>query len=46
MSASPVDDLLGDLELEPERLLAFVGPTGSGKTALALEVAARVGGEL
>ena len=46
VSASPVDDLLRDLELEPERLLAFVGPTGSGKTALAMEVAARVGGEL
>lgn len=40
------DDLLRDLESDPERLLAFVGPTGSGKTALAMEVAERVGGEI
>jgi tRNA dimethylallyltransferase len=41
-----IDDLLRDLEREPERLLAFVGPTGSGKSALAMEVAARIGGEV
>lgn len=38
--------LLGELERDPERLLAFVGPTASGKSALAMAVAERVGGEI
>ncbi|HEX7604616.1 MAG TPA: tRNA (adenosine(37)-N6)-dimethylallyltransferase MiaA [Polyangiaceae bacterium] len=45
-ATTAADGLVHDLELEPERLLAFVGPTGSGKTALAMEVAERVGGEI
>jgi tRNA dimethylallyltransferase len=44
--AAPADDLLRELERDPSLLLAFVGPTGSGKTALAMDVAQRAGGEI
>jgi tRNA dimethylallyltransferase len=33
-------------ELKPARIVAIVGPTASGKSALALEVAKRYGGEI
>ncbi|MCL2449700.1 MAG: tRNA (adenosine(37)-N6)-dimethylallyltransferase MiaA [Polyangiaceae bacterium] len=44
--ASVVDAALRIAEENPGDLLAFVGPTASGKTALAIEVAERIGGEI
>jgi tRNA dimethylallyltransferase len=43
---SLVDRAVARIEEEPERLLAIVGPTASGKTDLAIGVCERVGGEV
>jgi len=43
---SAVERALAIARAEPERLLAIVGPTASGKTALAVAVAERLGGEI
>jgi tRNA dimethylallyltransferase len=45
-AASVVDRVLRLAGENPGDLLAFVGPTASGKTALAMEVAERLGGEI
>jgi tRNA dimethylallyltransferase len=44
--ASAVERAVRLVEARPETLLALVGPTASGKTALAIEVAERLGGEI
>lgn len=41
-----VDALVAKLEKNPELLLAFVGPTASGKTEIAIQVAEKIGGEI
>jgi len=43
---SPLSRALALIEEQPERLLCIVGPTATGKTDLALDVAARVNGEI
>ncbi|MGH7294500.1 MAG: tRNA (adenosine(37)-N6)-dimethylallyltransferase MiaA [Polyangiaceae bacterium] len=43
---SVVEDALRIAQAHPRDLLAIVGPTGSGKTALAASLAARIGGEV
>ena len=43
---SAVERALAIARAEPDRLLAIVGPTASGKTALAVAVAERLGGEI
>ncbi len=43
---SVVERALAIARAEPERLLAIVGPTASGKTALAVAIAERLGGEI
>lgn len=40
------DQVLRVAEAEPEALLVVTGPTGSGKSALALDVAVAIGGEI
>ncbi len=44
--ASVVDQALRVVESSPGELLAIVGPTATGKTALAVAVAEKVGGEI
>ena len=44
--ASAVDRALAIAAAHPGHLLAIVGPTASGKTSLAVGVAARIGGEI
>jgi tRNA dimethylallyltransferase len=44
--ASVVEQALAVARAAPEELLAVVGPTASGKTALAVTLAERVGGEV
>jgi tRNA dimethylallyltransferase len=46
LADSAIERALAIAERDPEALLAFVGPTASGKTALAVSVAERVGGEI
>ncbi len=43
---SVVERALAIARAEPDRLLAIVGPTASGKTALAVAIAERLGGEV
>jgi tRNA dimethylallyltransferase len=43
---SVVDDAIAIARTYPEHLLTIVGPTASGKTALAVSVAERIGGEI
>jgi len=43
---SVVERALAIARAEPDRLLAVVGPTASGKTALAVAIAERLGGEV
>ena len=43
---SVADEVLRLVEADPGALLTLVGPTASGKTALALEIAERLGGEI
>jgi tRNA dimethylallyltransferase len=43
---SVVDQAMRLAEAQPEALLAIVGPTATGKTALAVAVAERIGGEI
>jgi tRNA dimethylallyltransferase len=43
---SVVDEALAAARERPDDLLAVVGPTASGKTALAVELAERLGGEV
>jgi tRNA dimethylallyltransferase len=43
---SVADEVLRLVEADPAALLTLVGPTASGKTALALEIAERLGGEI
>jgi tRNA dimethylallyltransferase len=43
---SAVDRALRLADTQPEALLTVVGPTATGKTALAIEIAERVGGEV
>jgi tRNA dimethylallyltransferase len=44
--ASVADEALRLVEADPDALWTLVGPTASGKTALALELAERLGGEI
>jgi len=44
--ASVVERALGVVRSHPADLLAIVGPTATGKTALAVALAARLGGEV
>jgi tRNA dimethylallyltransferase len=44
--ASVVERALGVVRAHPDDLLAIVGPTATGKTALAVALAARLGGEV
>lgn len=44
--ASVVEQALRIAQKQPHAILAIVGPTASGKTALALELAARMAGEI
>jgi tRNA dimethylallyltransferase len=43
---SVVDEALALARAQPDDLLAIVGPTASGKTALAVELAEKLGGEV
>ncbi len=43
---SAVDDAIAIAGQHPDELLTIVGPTASGKTALAVSVAERIGGEV
>ena len=45
-AASAVDQVVRLVEARPQAVLAIVGPTATGKTALAVETAERVGGEI
>jgi tRNA dimethylallyltransferase len=45
-AVSSVDELAQLAVREPDTLLVIVGPTGSGKSDLALDLAERVGGEI
>jgi len=45
-AASVVEQALRVAQMHPDGLVAIVGPTASGKSALAVDLAARVGGEI